>query len=145
MRYLKVQNRRLFHFKDCDVLLQFKKLDEGHMSSNYLTPFALDFNSQEELPGIPPSAPRLIAGYIPKQDWTAIRDVILMCPNGMRPSWSFSLTDSNSGQVIAPFLTPCNSAATTERHHAQPPPAKRVRVRGAPPEHDKDSDASRLA
>jgi hypothetical protein len=92
IRIIKRHGRILFDIQG-QVLLHFKKLDRFLQSSNLQTEFAYAFIRQFDLPGIPSTLPRLIAGYIPSPDWTGILSVHITYPVGEEIVWSRSLTE----------------------------------------------------
>jgi hypothetical protein len=122
VRPLSVFGRRLFQIHD-QLLLHFKKLDRQKHSSNYPTLFAMDFNKQLELPGLPATLPRLIAGFVPSRDWTRVEAVYITCPSGSRVAWFLDLT-ADTQQLETIEL----SKIKDERLRV---PRKRVRARGA--------------
>jgi hypothetical protein len=90
IRVIKRHGRILFDIQG-QVILHFKKLDRFLHSSNLQTEFAYSFIRQFDLPGIPSTLPRLIAGYIPSPDWTGILSAHITYPNGNEIMWSYSL------------------------------------------------------
>lgn len=65
----KVYSRILFIIPNV-AIIHFKKLDVKMIARNYPTLFAIDWNrnGQLELPGIPATLPRMVAGFIPSKD-----------------------------------------------------------------------------
>lgn len=122
VRHLSVFGRKLFQIRD-QLVLHFKKLDRRKIASNYPTLFALDFNKQLELPGLPATLPRLIAGFVPSSDWTRIEAVYVTCPNGDKVGWFIDLTAATQ-QIETIELG-------KERNEQSRPSRKRVRARGA--------------
>jgi hypothetical protein len=90
IRVFKRHGRILFDIRG-QVILHFKKLDEFLQSSNLQTEFSYGFIHQMDLPGIPSSLPRLIAGYIPSADWTGIISAHVTYPKGKSIVWSYPL------------------------------------------------------
>jgi hypothetical protein len=93
VKHLSVFGRKLFQVHD-EILLHFKKLDRRKLPSNYPTLFALDFMKQKqlELPGLPATLPRLIAGFVPSKDWARVEGVFITCPDGDKVAWYLDLT-----------------------------------------------------
>jgi hypothetical protein len=92
IRVFKINNRILFDIRG-ELILHFKKLNGQLQSSNLQTEFAYAFTRQQELPGIPTKLLRLVAGYVPSKDWTAITGVYVTLPKGNKVEWSRSLMD----------------------------------------------------
>jgi hypothetical protein len=92
IRVFKRNGRVLFDIRG-QVILHFKKLDEFLQSSNLQTEFAYGFVHQMDLPGIPSKLPRLIAGYIPSDDWTGIIAAHVTYPEGEKIVWSYPLIE----------------------------------------------------
>jgi hypothetical protein len=105
IRVFKIHSRILFDIRG-EVILHFKKLDGNLLSSNLQTEFAYAFTRQKDLPGIPSTLPRLIAGYIPNRDWTAIDGVAVTLPRGTEILWSRSLLDQSSVIQLQKTLKP---------------------------------------
>lgn len=122
-----IYGRRLFEING-QVLLHFKKLDNRKLSSNYPTLFALDYNKQLELPGIPPTLPRLIAGFVPSPDWSSLEGVYITCPQGNKVDWFIDLTAAT--QQLQPILL-----ETTENEQLRVS-RKRVRAKSESLERD---------
>jgi hypothetical protein len=93
VKHLSVFGRKLFQVHD-QMLLHFKKLNRQKLPSNYPTLFALDFSKQKqlELPGLPATLPRLIAGFVPSKDWSRVEGVYITCPDGNTVAWYLDLT-----------------------------------------------------
>ena len=68
-------NERHLYAIDQKYLVNFKKLDEQLLSSNYPTFTAQGFQSGEDLPGIPSGLTRVTVGYIPRADFTSINGI----------------------------------------------------------------------
>lgn len=92
IHYLHIHQRNLFDFRGA-FLIQFKKLDERLMPSNYPTQTAWDFAAQEDLQDIPSVLPRLTVGYVPNRLWTAITGVFVSKTMGGGLEWSISVDD----------------------------------------------------
>jgi|GEM_PF-1213258 len=114
--------RHLFIIQD-KLVLHFKKLDHRKISSNYPTLFALDYNRQLELPGVPPTLPRLIAGFVPSKDWSRIEGIYITCPYGDTIAWDINVTSQHALETIPLQLTKDEQSTVPNR--------KRVRARGA--------------
>lgn len=110
---LNAAGRKLFEVPN-SALLHFKKLNSKKLSSNYPTLFALNFNRQLDLPGLPAVLPRLIVGYEPTVDWTAIRDIYITCPDGENIAWHICLTEE-VGPAIQTFTPAPNEPPKTQR------------------------------
>lgn len=73
--YHSFSNERHLYAIDQKYLINFKKLDEQLLSSNYPTFTAQGFQSGEDLPGIPSGLTRVTVGYVPHADFTAINGI----------------------------------------------------------------------
>lgn len=110
---VRLMQRRLFDFGG-QFLLHFKKLNRQMMTSNYPTLFAMEFNRQYDLPGLPATLPRLVAGYIPLPDWSGIESVCVTCPDGNDVAWSINLSSENATHTLLP-LTANETAIPADR------------------------------
>ena len=89
------------------VLCRFKKLDEDGRSANYPTLFALQYNTQTELAGMPEAA-RVDVGYVLNPLGTAVVHVMVACRDGDEVAWSYALRPAGpalAGNDAAPAPT----------------------------------------
>lgn len=88
-------------------VLRFKKLDRKGLSRNVLTDQQREwFNVQLSLPGMPPEAVRLIAGYQLDVFQSKINAVLLTRPKLRAVEWKFSIEDTTSNVVRMPTREP---------------------------------------
>lgn len=120
IRSARLMQRSLFEFKG-ECLLHFKKLNRRKLTANYPTLFALDFNKQLDLPGLPSTLPRLVAGYVPTPDWSGVESVYVTCPNGDDVEWFIDLSREN--------LIAASAAQTTAISHTSTNVEPRIRKR----------------
>ncbi len=73
------------------LLLRFKKLNSALRSSNIPTLQVIAYLEQLELPGMPPAAIRLQAGYLLNGLQTAIQGVYVTCPSGSEIAWHWEI------------------------------------------------------
>jgi hypothetical protein len=93
------------------LLMRFKMLDEYLRASNIPTCQQKNYNDQNkqlELPNIPPSATRIIAGYQLDRAQISIKDVIITCPQGNDNIWHFSIFGNgpDASQQVLPIDEP---------------------------------------
>jgi hypothetical protein len=77
VRTLDIRGLKLWLFKNANVVIRLKKMDENGQSRNYPTKQAEDFDAQKQLPGLPLPPVRLTAGYfLDKTGTTVVRSQI---------------------------------------------------------------------
>jgi hypothetical protein len=74
-----------------DAVLRLKKMDEDGHSRNYPTKQARDYDRGEPLPGLPPPAIRLTAGYLLDETETQFIHTQIAKPKGRRIDWCAAL------------------------------------------------------
>lgn len=108
-RYIVVDEREIFNFLG-EFLIQFKKLKDSLVGSNYPTTQALLFEEEGEvdgLPGIATKLPLITVGYVPRQYFSGIEAIFATQTVEHRPQWVERLTDEEDGQLpISSILTP---------------------------------------
>lgn len=112
VRSMLLQQRNLFSFGD-NFMVHFKKMDRKKLASNIPTLFSIEFNKQLDLPGLPATLPRLVAGYVPKKDWSGVEDVFVTCPVGDEIEWFFDLPLENAASTTASIPLPSNETLPT--------------------------------
>lgn len=90
-QYHELHTRGMFIFDD--FILCFKRLDQDLLPSNVPTQTSLGFDEQIALPGIPPTLPRIIAGYVPNVDWSGITSTHLVFRLGRVMLWHVCLEE----------------------------------------------------
>lgn len=79
------------------AVLRFKKLDEDGRSRNYPTPQQKKFDRGVALPGLPPEAARISAGYVLNKAATDIDWIMVARPNGRAmPHWCVAVNEPGS-------------------------------------------------
>jgi hypothetical protein len=82
-----IRGMKVWLFED-KAVLRLKKLDEDGRSRNYPTPQQRKFDRGATLPGLPPEAVRISAGYVLNKAATEIDWVMISRPNGrVMPHW----------------------------------------------------------
>jgi hypothetical protein len=79
--FLKVRGLHLLNVGD-RLLIRTKKVDENGRHQNADTQQQRAFDAQEELPGLPPKAARLVMGYQPDAAFSRVERVIVRRPLG---------------------------------------------------------------
>lgn len=74
------------------VLARFKKLDRDGGSRNYPTARALDWNLQQDLPGIP-GLGRVDVGYVLNEQETGLERILVAHPLGEQITWTYPIWD----------------------------------------------------
>ncbi len=64
IREIDVRGLKLWFFKEANVVVRLKKMDEDGLTKNYPTKQAKDFDKGNDLPGLPMPPLRLTAGYL---------------------------------------------------------------------------------
>jgi hypothetical protein len=70
------------------ALIRIKKVNGAGRGRNAATKQQIDYDEQKPLPGLPPEAIRLIAGYQPDAAFSAVRRVIISAPLGKTIVWA---------------------------------------------------------
>jgi hypothetical protein len=81
-----VKGLEVINFYD-RVLMRFKKVNSAGRGRNLQTEQQKIFDRQLSLPGLPPKATRVVAGYNTILFGTAIRKVLISCPLGRTNLW----------------------------------------------------------
>lgn len=82
-----IRKLQVWIFKSQDVVLRFKKMDEDGLSQNILTRQQLDFDTGEELPGLPFPPERLTFGYLLDRTGTVYQRTQIAQPKGSTVLW----------------------------------------------------------
>jgi hypothetical protein len=76
------------------AVMRLKKLDEEGRSSNYRTAQQDEFDRGDELPGLPPAASRVVAGYVLDKVGRNIDWVLIARPSsGALPRWCVAVNE----------------------------------------------------
>jgi|SRR5579884_2871797 len=75
------------------IVVRFKKLDEKLRSRNYMTNQQWKLYYQEDLPGLPPGATVVIAGYRLDPTGMLLNDVHVVCPVGSQNKWAIPVAE----------------------------------------------------
>ena len=119
----------LFHIDNL-ITLRFKKVDVAGIAQNHRTQQVVallnNMEPQPQLPGMPPRACTLNAGYVTDEDNVNIDDIVLSYPLGRnQTAWVVSLLDRIA--QVAPVVTLPGSATIQQAT----PTRQRVRLRPA--------------
>lgn len=96
-----------FHDRVC---LRFKKVNGAGRGRNLQTDQQKRFDRQWSLPGLPPSAIRVVAGYNPTAAGTEIRKVLISCPLGRTNIWCVQLVLTEQAKWVD--ITPARFEGT---------------------------------
>ena len=88
--YLKRSNNSMFIVVEDEVIVRFKKLNEGGESANIQTELQIEYRDQLPLPGLG-DLPRLDVGY--RLDGTGMdyEAVMVSCPSGRGSAWHYEI------------------------------------------------------
>lgn len=91
-----IRGMRVWMVEDIAVL-RLKKMDENGRSRNYQTPQQKKYDREATLPGLPPEAARLTAGYLLDPTGTTIDYTMVARVSGSYlPRWCVSVNDSTA-------------------------------------------------
>ena len=79
--FLELRGLRLLNIRD-QLLIRAKKVDAGGRHRNADTAQQRAFDAQDDLPGLPPAAVRLVIGYQPDLAFSEVERVIVRRPLG---------------------------------------------------------------
>lgn len=88
---LNVRGLRVLNYRDM-ALARFKKVKPNGKHSNYQTRQQQDYDDQLPLPGIPPAAFRLTAGYQLDAAGSALERIMIARPIGRNVFWTAQVT-----------------------------------------------------
>jgi hypothetical protein len=83
---LDIRGLKVWLFKEANVVIRLKKMDEDGRSRNYPTKQAKAFDAQKELPGLPLPPVRITAGYLLDPTGSFVRAQVAR-PDGRDPMW----------------------------------------------------------
>lgn len=112
---------------DGRVVIRFKKLDDDSLPRNYPTEAAKNWDTGEDLPGIPSSPQRLALGYRFNRLQTAIRDVLISNTLAGRLLYDIILDEPDDGIMVLPDSGSGSPAPNNRTQRIQ----RRVRIRGS--------------
>ncbi len=81
-----IRGLKVFLIDDVSVI-RLKRMDEEGRTRSYPTKQAKDYDLGNTLPGIPPPAARLVAGYLPDPTNTEVVRVQIARPRGSQIEW----------------------------------------------------------
>jgi hypothetical protein len=87
LNFLNINQLEVANYLDRAVL-RLKKVNGAGRSRNYQTEQQQRYDDQEDIPGIPPAAVRLVVGYEPDESFTSIKRVIVARPMGRVILWT---------------------------------------------------------
>jgi hypothetical protein len=70
------------------ALIRIKKVNGAGRGRNAATKQQRDYDAQLPLPGLPPEAVRLVAGYQPDPAFTSVQRIIISAPLGKTIAWA---------------------------------------------------------
>jgi hypothetical protein len=88
------------------VLIRAKKVDENGRHRNSDTAQQRAFDAQEDLPGLPPAAARLVIGYQPDPAFSEVERVIVRRPLGRWVSQILETDETATWEDITPVELP---------------------------------------
>jgi hypothetical protein len=103
--FLEVRNLHLLNIRD-RLLIRAKKVDANGRHRNNDTAQQRAFDSQEELPGLPPKAARLVMGYQPDPAFSKVERVTVRRPLGRWVSQIVEIEMACSWVDITPVELP---------------------------------------
>jgi hypothetical protein len=112
--FLEIRNLHLLNIRD-QMLIRAKKVDANGRHRNNDTPQQRAFDAQEELPGLPPAAARLVMGYQPDAAFSEVERVTVRRPLGRWVSQIVEAEPECSWVDITPIELPFG----TSRRHAR--------------------------
>ena len=86
-----IRRLQVWIFKDQDIVLRFKKMDQDGLSQNYRTRQQKDYDRGEELPGLPYPPERLTFGYLLDATGTNYVRTQIAQPKGASVLWCAAL------------------------------------------------------
>jgi len=104
-RFLEVRQLHLLNIRD-QLLLRWKKVDANGRHRNQETAQQRAFDAQEDLPGLPNAAIRLVLGYQPDPALSTIERVTVRRPLGAWVSQIVDVGDTYSWIDITPLELP---------------------------------------
>jgi hypothetical protein len=99
VRVIHARGLEVVNFHD-RVCLRFKKVNGAGRGRNLQTDQQKRFDRQWSLPGLPPSATRVVAGYNPTVAGTEIRKVLISCPLGRTNLWCVQLVLTDEAKWV---------------------------------------------
>lgn len=81
------------------VVLRWKKMDEDGRSRNYPTKQAQDFDRGKPLPGLPPPAIRITAGYLLDPPKTGYERTQIAKPRGSKIEWCVAIVPATVSET----------------------------------------------
>lgn len=103
--FLDVRGLHLLNIHD-KVLIRAKKVDENGRHRNNDTAQQRAFDAQEDLPGLPPAAARLVIGYQPDAAFSEVERVIVRRPLGRWVSQILEAEETATWVDITPVELP---------------------------------------
>jgi hypothetical protein len=112
-----------------ELVVRFKKLKSDLSTTGIPTQQMLSFEAQQEIPGLPPRATFLVAGYLLDATGSSIARLVLTCRDQHGLVWSHDLLAPSAGSIVA-LPTPL-VAPTPAKLRSTMPGRRRSRKRGA--------------
>ena len=107
--FLDIRGLSVLNIRD-ELVIRVKKVDQNGRHRNYQTQQQIDFDAQQELPGLPPAATRIIIGYQPDIAFSEVERVIVRRPKGRWVSQIIDSGESAEWTDITPVELPLRRA-----------------------------------
>jgi hypothetical protein len=103
--FLNVRNLKLLSIRD-ELLIRAKKVDENGRHQNADTAQQRAFDAQQDIPGLPPAATRLVIGYQPDEAFSEVVRVTVRRPLSRWVAQIVETEDECSWEDITPVELP---------------------------------------
>ncbi|MGE0094503.1 MAG: hypothetical protein AB7M05_20580 [Alphaproteobacteria bacterium] len=107
--FMTIRNLHLLNIRD-QVLIRAKKVDANGRHRNNDTAQQRAFDTQADLPGLPPAAARLVMGYQPDAAFSSVERVTVRRPRGRWVSQIVPVDNTYSWVDITPVELPFGTA-----------------------------------
>lgn len=104
-----------------EAVVFFKKLDRRFRTMNIPTPAAMQLFGQLEMPGMPPLAPRYVAGWRMDPFNQFVDHIVITYPQLGGVAWHFGIDDGGqSATGVVQIVPPSPSGPRTRRTKVRP-------------------------
>jgi hypothetical protein len=103
--FLDIRGLKILNIKD-EIVLRAKKVNANGRHRNNDTEQQRAFDAQEDIPGLPAAAARIVAGYQPDPAFSEVERVIIRRPRGMWVSQIIETEEAPSWIDITPAELP---------------------------------------
>jgi hypothetical protein len=97
-----IRNLKVWIFKDQDLVIRFKKMDQDGLSQNYRTKQQQDYDAGLELPGLPSPPLRLTVGYLLDRTNSQYIRTQIAQPSGSSVDWCAAIVSLDQREVGEP-------------------------------------------